>query len=361
MRRLVSSLLAVFLSGVMVVSGCSSPTSTSPATNVAPTAPAAKVAATSPAKTGQTAKPAATPAPNVTYPEKGKTVTLIVPFAAGGGTDVAARAIIVPMEQDLGVPFQVVNKPGATTQLGLTEIAGAKPDGYTMGMVALPTGLITYMDKSRGATYTRESFIPVAMIGADPIMFHVKADSPYKTLQDLIDAMKANPEGFKAGTTGIGSVTHMGGLALEREAGVKMAYVHFDSTPQCLAALMGGHIDILIAGITAAYSQYKAGETRPLGVMDTVKNEIVPEAPTFESQGYKVYAGATYGLVLPKGTPKAIVDRLSESARKGVADEKVRAAQLGMGQTPRYLDAAAYEKAWIEMEEWAKPLMELVK
>ena len=361
MQRSVVQLFGAIVATAVLVAGCAQ---SAPAPTAAPKAPAAAPAAPTAAsapKPAEPTKPAAAAAPKVTYPEKNKTITAIVPFAAGGGTDIAARAVSPIMEKELGTAIQILNKPGAATQMGLTDIAQAKPDGYTIGVIALPTGLITYLDPERKAVYTRKSFQTVGMISADPIGFNVVKNSPLKTMKDVADALKAKPESLKASTTGIGSVTHLGGLYFEQQAGVKMSYVHFDSTPLSLSAMMGGHVDIMISGISGLYSQYKSGEARQIAVMDTKPNPLAPDVPTFESQGYKVYAESNFGIVVPTGTPKEVIDRLEGAFQKAMADDGVKKTLLNAGQTPRGLNAAQYQKAWDDMEGWVKPLMSKIK
>src|SRR5665647_1207380 len=203
MKRVILSLATVATAG-MLLAACGGPAAapaatTAPAKPAATTAPAAP-AATKPAASAATAAPAAAKS---TFPEKGKTITIIVPVNAGGGSDVSTRLMLPALEKILGTSVQVENKPGAGQQLGHTEFSKSKPDGYTIGMTNLPTTLTTYLDKERQAVYNRKTFQTIAAPVMDPGAIFVKADSPYKTLKDLVDAAKAKPSTIKGSTTGI--------------------------------------------------------------------------------------------------------------------------------------------------------------
>jgi len=151
---------------------------------------------------------------------KGRAISYIVPFDAGGAADLVARAIAPGIEKELGTPVQIVNKPGAGSQVGVTELARSKPDGYTVGVANIPTTITTYLDSERKAIYKRDSFITVAGYAVDPDVLVVKADSPFKSAKDLIEAARTNPEKIKiASASGKLSPPHMGILLMEKAAG----------------------------------------------------------------------------------------------------------------------------------------------
>ena len=132
----------------------------------------------------------------VDFPAKGRTITVLVPFPAGGATDIATRMVAETMKSELGTSIQVVNKPGASSQVGMTELARAKADGYTLSASPLPAVILTYLDPDRKAIYTSKSFQPLANVIVPPVVVSVKADSPYRTLQDLVAAAKAGRAHF---------------------------------------------------------------------------------------------------------------------------------------------------------------------
>ena len=175
-----------------------------------------------------------------TYPDKSRSVNVIVAYPAGGGTDVAARVMTPLLEKEMGVPVVVLNKGGAGGQIGFTEIARSKPDGYTIGFLIIPTVITTYLDPDRKAVFSRKSFELLAVQDRDPGVLAVKADSPYKTMKDLMDAAKAKPGSIRACTAGILSDDHMAVMMAEQLGGVKFAVVHFDGVvpvgSRCLEA-----------------------------------------------------------------------------------------------------------------------------
>jgi tripartite-type tricarboxylate transporter receptor subunit TctC len=159
----------------------------------------------------------------VDYPTRGRAITIIVPFAPGGANDIAARLQAPALEKELGVSVVVVNKPGASTQVGMTQLVQAKPDGHTLGLLTLPGAMQAYLDPSRKAIYSRKDFTVVALQSWDPNGLAVKADSPYKNLKDLVAAARVNPEKVKIGTSGLLSTDHMVLLLLQKVAAVKVA------------------------------------------------------------------------------------------------------------------------------------------
>ena len=348
----------------LAVTACSSGAPASPAP--APTkaaAPAEPVEATK-APASQLAaapQPTADSAKKVDFPAKGKAVTLLVPFAAGGSTDVAYRLLAPLMEKELGAPVEVVNKPGASTQLAMTDLATAKPDGYTLGSITLMTTIVTYLDPDRKAIYTRKDFQPVAHFTGESNLVVVKADSPFKDIKDLVDASKANPEKVKVGTSGLMGNTHLGMLMLENAAKVKFAFVHFDGNAPALTALLGGHVDVLCISTGAVLPHYKSGDVRVLGVLDKEESKFFPGVKTLAAQGYDAVTVFSYGLAAPAGTPREVVDTLSSSVKKAMASDELKRKLDEMALVPNYMGPDEFEKYWAEMEARVKPLMELVK
>ncbi len=184
---------------------------------------------------------AAAPAKKVDYPTPGRSVNVIVPYAAGGGTGGAAQMLASLLEKELKTPFQVVFRPGAGAQVGTTELVRSKPDGYTIGYAGVPTTPVIYLDPQRQAVFNRSSFTHIASHFATSALVSVPATSPYKTLKDLVHAAKAQPEKITVATIGLNSPAHLGGMMLEKAAGVKFAFVHFDAgDAPATNAVLGG-------------------------------------------------------------------------------------------------------------------------
>ena len=171
---------------------------------------------------------AAASLPKVEFPEKGKAITFIINQPAGGPTDAAFRVLAGVMEKDLGVPITVVNRPGATGQVGTTELFRSRPDGYTIGNTNLPSTINNYLEPDRKAVFGRKDLQQVANQVVDPETLNVRADSPFKTLKDLVDAAKANPEGVRLATSGQLGNDHMAAMLFQKTAGIRFRFIHFD-------------------------------------------------------------------------------------------------------------------------------------
>jgi tripartite-type tricarboxylate transporter receptor subunit TctC len=361
MRSWITTFMAVLGLATLLLVGCSQPQpATPPQPTTAPAQPAA-AATTAPAQpTAAPAQPTAAPA-KVNFPEKGKSITVIVPYPAGGGVDVAARLIAPLMEKDLGTPVMVENKAGAGAQLGLTSLAQAKPDGYTIGYTILPTTAITYLDKARQATYNRKSFQPIANQFKQPIAILVRPDSPYKTIKDLVDAAKASPNTLSHGTTGLGSTTHMAALQLQKAAGITLRAVHFDGDAPQTTALMGGHVDVGFIPMAAVLSQAKSGQVRLLAIMDDEGTTAAPDVKTLAQQGYNVTSATVGGITAPAGTPQEIVSIFAASIKKAVADPQVTQKMQDLGYIVRYMDTGEYAAYWDTVDGQVGPLIDLMK
>ncbi len=360
MKRQAISVLAAFSVLFLLATACNQPAPAAQPTS----APAAPTKAVEPTKAAAPAPTiAATPAAakKVNYPEKGKNIVLIVPWPAGGSSDAGGRMLAAELEKQLGVPVQVENKGGAGSQVGVTEIARAKPDGYTLGYVDMPTTITTYLDAERKAAYGRKDLIPVSLHLQSPGTIAVSTDSPYKTMKDLIDAAKASPENVKVGDPGILTLGHLITLRVQNEAGVKFANVHFDGGAPGMSALLGGHIDAisLIAADTAP--RVKDGKVRVLGVADSQESKFLPGTKTMEAQGYKVYTETCTGLVAPAGTPKEIVDILADAVGKISKSDAHIAKMNEMLRAIRYMNPQQYDAYWTELEKQLPPLVEMSK
>jgi tripartite-type tricarboxylate transporter receptor subunit TctC len=302
------------------------------------------------------------PAGAADFPQKGKAIQVLVGFAAGGSSDAGARILASGMEKELGTSVVVVNKPGASSQIAYTTLTQAKPDGYTIGNTNFPSAVVSYLDPARKATYTRKDFELLALHVIDPGLIAVKKDSPIKTLKELIESAKANPKKVRISTTGIQSDEAFGLLQLQKMTGAQFAMVHFSQgSAPAMTAFLGGKIDAFCGNVGDLLSQYKSGEVRILGIMDDQQSPFYPGVKTFEEQGYKLYSSSSRGFAAPAGTPKEMVNTLSESIKKAVATEDHKKRMADMGLTIRYMDSAGYTKYWGEYETMIKELLPLTK
>lgn len=294
------------------------------------------------------------------YPVKGKPITLIVPFAAGGVTDTGARLLAADLEKELQTQVIVLTKPGAGSQLGMTELVRAAPDGYTIAAAALPTVVTHYLDASRNAIYTRTDFQPVAMHHFVPNLIVVRAESPWKTMKDLVEAARAAPQKVSIAGPGLMTTPHLMVMELENATGVKFAAVHFNGNAQSVTALLGGHVDALSGAIADALQHTQSGAWRVLGVAAEKPAESLPDAPTMKSQGYDVLAASWVGIVAPKGTPQPIVDVLTQAIARIVASPEHQKRLRDLGVIPNYLGPADFTAVWIDNEKRAKAVLDRV-
>jgi len=236
------------------------------------------------------------------FPVPGRPITLIVPYAPGGVTDTGARLMAAGLEKELATPVVVVNKAGAASQIGLTELVRSKPDGYTLSYVVLPTVVTHYLVPGRDVPYTRASFQPVAMHHYVPQTISVKADGPYKSLTDLVEAARKTPDAISISDSGQMAVPHTQVLMLQLAAGVRFLSVHYTGGAPSVNALLGGHVDAL-AGATADALPYKqSGAFRVLAIAAAQADASMPEVPTMKSLGYDVVAASWTGIVAPADT-----------------------------------------------------------
>lgn len=356
---IISAMIAVVAIN-LGVSGCGQ---AAPAPSpTAAAAPAAPTKATTPAvaATAAPAAPTAAPAKAVSFPEKGKVITIIVPFAAGGATDVVARVVAAEMEKDFGTPVQIVNKAAAGGQEGIMELTKSKPDGYTISITALPTTVANYMDPERKMTISRKDFTMLARIIGAPLNVAVKTDSPYKDVNDLINDAKANPGKVPlvAGTQ-LGSY-HLASLLLQKVTGVTFAVVNMDSA-KTMAAVLGGHVNATINQAGELMPSVKSGAIRILGVMDSQESKLFPGVKTLEAQGIKAYMSTNNVAVAPAGTPKEVVDVLSAEIEKICKSPQVVEKAASLGLEVRYLNGQGLDALWADLETQVGPMVKEIR
>jgi tripartite-type tricarboxylate transporter receptor subunit TctC len=291
------------------------------------------------------------------YPEKGRPITVIVPYAPGGATDTGARLMAAALEPLLKTSVQVINRPGAGSQVALTQLVRSKPDGYTLSYVVIPTVVTHYLDPARAAIYTRASFQPVAEHFIAPEVMAVRADGPYQNLKDLVAAAAARPGEITVSDSGLMGVPNLETLMLGHAAGVRFAPVHFDGGAPSITALLGKHVEVLAGGTVDALAYKKTGEFRVLAIASEQPDWSMPEVPTMQSLGYDVIAVSNTGVVAPAGTPPDIVSVITSAMRSVIEtpehQEKLRALAL----TPAYRDPAGFTKVWVDAEERVKPIL----
>ncbi|KJK14945.1 ABC transporter substrate-binding protein [Burkholderiaceae bacterium 16] len=288
---------------------------------------------------------AAGPAQAAPYPER--PIELVVPSAAGGGTDAVARAFCEAMRKYLPQPLTVVNKPGASGAIGMTEVARAKPDGYKLGIIIAEAVIVPHLGPT---TLNALDLVPIARLNADPSAITVKADSRWNTMDAFLKFAAAHPGEVQVGNSGPGSIWHLAATALEDKAHVRFNHVPFSGAAPALVALMGGHIDAVAVSPAEVSAYVAAGKVRTLAVMADQRVKGFENVPTLREQGIDLSIGTWRGLAAPKGTPPEVLEVLAVATRKAVADpvfvEALRRQHLGIA----YADAATF-KAMIAADD----------
>ncbi|XIA66311.1 Bug family tripartite tricarboxylate transporter substrate binding protein [Bradyrhizobium sp. TZ2] len=265
-----------------------------------------------------------------------KPIQLMVAFPAGGSTDIAARIVASIAEKALGQPIVVVNRGGAGGQIGWTELVRQRPDGYYIGFINLPATNTVILDPERRATFTEKDFTPIINQVLDPGVIWVRADSPYKTVQDLIDAAKKSPGTIRAATTGILSDDHLAILMTEEAApGAKFRLVHLEGGAAQFKEIMAGNIDVAFDNVGSIVKRVQSGEVRALAVMDDVRSNFLPDVPTMKEHGFPtVISSSTRGIAGPKGDAGAARGQAARRSQAG--DGRPRAREEARGAGPRH-------------------------
>lgn len=299
----------------------------------------------------------ASPALAQNYPRRA--VQLIVAFPPGGSTDVGARILAGLAEKDFGQPITVVNKGGAGGQIGFTEIARARPDGYTLGFLNLPGMNTITLDPERKAAFTIDSFIPIVNQVLDPGLIWVKGDSPYKTLADLVAAAKQAPGKISACTTGILSDDHLAILMVQEAAKCEFRIVHFDGGAQQITGVLGGHVDCAFDNVGGVFKRVLSGEVRGLAVTDVERSKFLPNVPCTKELGMTtVISSSTRGVGAPKGTPADVIKVVETAFLKAINSAEMKEKMDAVGLALKPMVGAEYAKYYADTQAQAKKYTE---
>lgn len=285
----------------------------------------------------------ALPAPAAAQGFPDRPIEMVVAFAAGGGTDVAARSIARFMEKHLGgnARVGVVNRPGAGGEIGWTSLAQAKPDGYTIGFINAPA--INALVVEGKAKFSMQDLQPIGNLVYDPGILVVPRNSPYNSLKDLVDAAKRAPNAVVIGTSGAsGSSEHIALLNFQRLADVKITPAFFGGTAPVRQAVLGGHVPAATMNLSEALQIAREGQVKVLGLMVEERSTYLPSAPTFREAGYDVVAGASRGLAAPKGIPADVLARLERAVDLAMKDPEYQDAARRAEIPLQYLNAAQF-------------------
>jgi tripartite-type tricarboxylate transporter receptor subunit TctC len=271
------------------------------------------------------------------YPSR--PITVIVGFPAGSSIDVNLRTFQPALQKVLGVPVVVENRPGAGGAVAWNNVASARPDGYTLGSVNYPA--IAGVYATGGLPFDPiEKFAFLGNIIYEPNIIAVGKNSPYKTLGDMIDYLKAHPNGISYGSDGIASLDGLVALAVGKTAGVKFRSVNFQGSSDTLTALLGGHIDAMGMAVSMAAPLMQSGDVRAMGVGGNQRNPLIPDVPTFAEQGIPLAVNASSrGLIIQAGAEPAIIEKLRAAIKTAAADPEYVAAAKKMSQAIQYIPA----------------------
>jgi tripartite-type tricarboxylate transporter receptor subunit TctC len=285
-----------------------------------------------------------------------KPITYIVPFGAGGTTDILARMITVKAGPALGATFVIENKPGAGGGVGSDFTAKAAPDGYTIQGGTVSSHAINASLYSKLPYDPVKNFQPITMIGSMPNILVVRSDSPYQSVQDVIAAIKARPGGISYASSGNGTSQHLSGVFFEQTSGGKMVHVPYKSSAESLNALLGGQgPEIIFENLAPALPHIQAGKLRALGVTSDKRASMLPDIPAISETmpGFSVVSWQA--VFAPAGVPKPVVDKLSAELIKAINDPEMKARLVAQGIEPggsTPAELGAFQKA--ELEKWAK-------
>jgi tripartite-type tricarboxylate transporter receptor subunit TctC len=267
------------------------------------------------------------------YPAK--PIKLIVPFPPAGGTDVLSRALAQSISNNTKWVIVIDNRPGAGGNIGLDAAAKSPPDGYNIAMGQTANLAVNPALYSSMPFDPLKDFEPIALVSSQPLILVVNAGSQYKTLKDLVAAAKAKPGELNMGSPGSGTIGHIGGELFQRRAGVKFAHIPYKGAGAVLTDLMGGSVDLYFGNSQAVDALLKGGRIRALAVTSPKRLKNMPDVPTIAESGYPGFEASTWsGLVAPKGTPKAIVERLNAEANKALKNREMLAKLDSDGSEP---------------------------
>jgi tripartite-type tricarboxylate transporter receptor subunit TctC len=264
------------------------------------------------------------------YPNK--PINFVVPYGAGGGSDSRSRQIALRMSIILKQPITVDNKPGAGGNIGTEYISRAAPDGYTIGMGNFAPMAVnkTLFGNLR---YDPEiDLAPIVLIEKGPLVLMVNPNSPYKTAKEIVEAAKAKPGTLTYSSGGIGGSHQLSAELFQQNAGISMIHVPYKSGSAGLTDLMAGNVTMMFDQMYSAMPSIKADKLRPIAITSKKRSPLLPNVPTFAEAGYpKVEVLNWQGLIAPKGTPKAIIDKLNAAANEALKDPQLRELMLSQG------------------------------
>ena len=290
------------------------------------------------------------------YPSR--PVRIIVGFAAGGGTDIAARLVGQWLSERLGQQFIVENRPGAGSNLATEAVVNARPDGYTLLLVSSAHAINATLYDNLRFNFVRD-IVPVASMTRQPQVMLANPSLPAKTVPEFIAYAKANPGKINMASGGNGTASHVSGELFKMMAGVSLTHIPYRGAAPALTDLIGGQVEIMFENMPSSIEYIRTGKLRALAVTTASRSEALPDIPTVGDfvPGYE--ASTWFGLGAPKDTPPEIVDRLNKEVNAGLVDPKLKARFNDLGYTPFPSTPSDFGKLIVEeTEKWGKVIRE---
>ncbi|MEJ8296316.1 tripartite tricarboxylate transporter substrate binding protein, partial [Delftia tsuruhatensis] len=285
------------------------------------------------------------------WPER--PITIVVPAAAGGTTDIAARVLAEKMGKDLGTSVVVENKGGGGGSIGTAQVARARPDGYTLLMGNIGPVAINF-SLYKQLSYKESDLRGITNVISVPNILVVHADSPVRSVRELVEL--ARTRRLNVSTSGVGQSPHMSSEMFRQKAGIEVTLVPFPGAAPAVTALLGQQVDYMIDNLPSSMPHIRSGKFRALAITSATRSAQLPEVPTMTEAGVPMQVTAWFGLLAPAGTPDAVVERIQQTARRAMqtAEVRQRFADLGGvpgGETPAEYDAfiAQERKSWAQI------------
>lgn len=282
------------------------------------------------------------------WPER--PLRLVVPFAAGGATDVLGRLLAVGLGEKLGQTVVVENKPGASTVVGATQVSKAAPDGYTLLLAASTTLTLNPAIRQHLGYDPIKSFTPLGLVADMSLVLVANPDAQIGSVKDLVTQARAHPDKLSYGSFGTGSSVHFGGEMLKSATGIRMVHVPFNGSAPSLTALAGGQVQVAVDTVVASLPLIKGGKIRPVAVLSPQRLPALPQVPTVAESGYPGFQmGTWFALLAPAGLPAPVQQKLEKALAEVANAPATRARMVELALTPAYGNGAAV-RARVEKE-----------
>lgn len=290
------------------------------------------------------------------YPDR--PIELVVPWAAGGGTDAMARAFADAAKRHSSQPLVITNKPGATGSIGFSDVARATPDGYKVSVLTAELLIIPHMGIGK---VSQEDFIPIARFNSLASAITVRADAPWNTVEEFLAHAKRSPGNVKVGNSGVGSIWHLAAAAVQDKAGVQFNHIPFQGGNPAVLALLGGHIDAATVSTAEVLTYVASGKLKTLAVMSDKRIKGFEAVPTLKERNIDLSVGSWAGLGVPKNTPAQAVNYLKMVAAKTITEPALLETMDKLLLNPAYADDVAFKSQMMRDSEYFRVLVDNLK